>query len=207
MKNSTTTSRFPLPNSKIWTRLPERVKALEEKPEFELPYKVFTALITQSGTGDAPATIFGDGSIIKGNSYYILENPNNENLTLVGAPNNSPGTFFIATETVSGKYSPNVRLDYNEGSPTAIVLENTLGGVAFGYISNGRYSVNSNGLFKEDKTTISIDAFGQDGNSPGLAVIGNTTLNDENKFTIVCSKGGEVDGVLQKTRIEIKVYK
>lgn len=207
MKNSTTTSRFPLPSSKIWTRLPERVKALEEKPEFELPYKVFTALITQSGTGDAPETIFGDGSIIKGNSYYILENPNNENLTLVGAPNNIPGTFFIATETVSGKYSPNVKLAYNQGSPTAIVLENTLGGVAFGYITTGRYSVNSNGLFKMDKTTISIDAFGQDGNSPGLAVIGNTTLNDENKFTIVCAKGGDVDGILQKTRIEIKVYK
>lgn len=201
--------KFPLPKGKEWFRLPERLKALEEKlaqAAFELPYKVFTALITQEG-GDAPAIRFGDGEIAEGVSYYIAENPDNENLTLVGAPSNNPGTFFTATKTVNGGYSPSVRLEYNEGAPTAIVLENTLGGVAFGYINTGRYSVNSNGLFKMDKTTISIDAFGQDGNSSGLAVIGNTTLNNEDKFEIISAKGGESDGILQKTRIEIKVYK
>jgi hypothetical protein len=54
MKNSTTTSKYPLPKDKIWTRLPARVKALEDNAP---KYKVYTALLTQTGTDAPVATI------------------------------------------------------------------------------------------------------------------------------------------------------
>jgi len=98
-------------------------------------------------------------------------------------------------------------LEYNEGAPVAIVLENTIGNIWFNYNGVGDYAVNSNGLFTIDKTAISIDTGGQDGNIAGLALIANTTLFGLNKFSIRTSKGGDIDDILQKNRIEIKVYK
>lgn len=55
MKNSTTTNRFPLPKDKIWTRLPERVKSLEDKI-----YKVYTAIITQTGNSEPTAVVLSN---------------------------------------------------------------------------------------------------------------------------------------------------
>jgi hypothetical protein len=55
MKNSTTTSKYPLPKDKIWTRLPERVKSLEDKI-----YKVYTAIITQTGNSDPTAVVLAN---------------------------------------------------------------------------------------------------------------------------------------------------
>jgi hypothetical protein len=52
--------KFPLPTTASWFRLPERVKALEDAPAptpFELPYKVYTALLTQSGSAAPVATV------------------------------------------------------------------------------------------------------------------------------------------------------
>lgn len=199
--------KFPLPKGKEWFRLPERVKALEEKPApaaFELPYKSFTALLTQNA-GDSPATRFGDGEITEGVSYYIAENPDNENLTLVGASSNNPGTYFIATKTVNGGYSPSVRLEYNEGAPVALILENTLGTVWFRYFEQGKYIASSDGLFTIGKTAISIDSFAQNGNTG--VVVTNTTDNDEYEFVIYTEKGSLGDSLLNRTRLEIKVYK
>lgn len=44
MKNTTTTSKFPLPKDKGWVRLPERVEKLEKLGR---PYKEYTALLSQ----------------------------------------------------------------------------------------------------------------------------------------------------------------
>jgi hypothetical protein len=55
MKNSVTTNKFPLSKDKIWTRLPERVKSLEDKI-----YKVYTAIITQTGNSDPTAVVLAN---------------------------------------------------------------------------------------------------------------------------------------------------
>jgi hypothetical protein len=49
--------KFPLPKGKEWFRLPERVSALEGSQEPTVPYKVFTALLTQVGNNAPVATI------------------------------------------------------------------------------------------------------------------------------------------------------
>jgi hypothetical protein len=53
MKNSNTTNKYPLPKDKIWTRLPDRVQALEEG----VTYKVYTILLNQSGESDPIPTV------------------------------------------------------------------------------------------------------------------------------------------------------
>jgi hypothetical protein len=209
MKNTTTTSKFPLPKDKGWSRLPERVEKLEEAleaiviPTPEAPkYKIFTALLTQNG-GDDPYNI-GGGNLIIGATYQIVDNSGSADFTNVGAPNNNVDTYFIATDTTPNNWGSGTLL-YNAGAPVAIVLENTIGNVAFTYQSIGNYACRSEGNFKQDKTTISIDTVGQNGNVPTV-IIGNTTDNDENKFSIFTDKLGLTDGMLIKNRLEIKVY-
>jgi hypothetical protein len=169
----------------------------------EPAYKVYTVLLTQGG-GDNPSTILGDGTIDKGISYYISDNPDNEDLTLVGAPDNNPGTYFVATQTVTGAYTSNVVLAYNTGAPVATVLENTVGNIWFTYGGIGQYRVYSNSLFIEDKTTIDIDSFGNNGDITNF--ISNSTLNGSGEFRIYTYNTGFADTVLQKNRLEIRVY-
>lgn len=117
------------------------------------PYKVFTALLTQSG-GDNPD---GDSNfpLVIGRTYQIV-NPIPEyilgDFTNVGAPNNEIGTYFIATGTTPNSWGENISLLFNTGAPVATVLENTIGNIWFEYIDVGNYSVNSNGLFTLNKT-------------------------------------------------------
>lgn len=174
-------------------------------------YKVYTALLTQSG-GDNPTSIINQPLII-GTTYSISEAdiPNVlGDFTNVGAPNNEIGTYFIATGTTPNSWGTNISLSYNTGAPTAIVLENTIGNIWFTYINTGIYSVNSNNLFIEDKTTIDIDTFGANAtnleNTPFY--IGNETIiNAETQFQIFTTRPPDYrDNVLQKNRLEIRVY-
>jgi len=99
-------------------------------------YKVFTALLTQSGGDDT----FGlnSGSLIVGVTYSI-ENVGRENFdfTNVGAPNNIPGTWFIATGTTPNSWGTGGNVDallaFNTGAPVVTILENTIGNVWFSY--------------------------------------------------------------------------
>lgn len=124
-----------------------------------LPYKSYTALINQNG-GDAPSTRFGDGTIEKGITYEIGANPDNEDLTLVGAPDNNVGTIFVATVDVTGAYTPDVELLYNAGAPIVNVLENTLGvEITYEYASTGAYAaILSDGLFTSPGQYVVIEA-------------------------------------------------
>jgi hypothetical protein len=54
MKNSTTTSKYPLTKDKIWARLPERVQSLEDNAP---NYKTYSVLFTQNGTSVPVITI------------------------------------------------------------------------------------------------------------------------------------------------------
>lgn len=68
MKNSTTTNKFPLPKDKIWTRLPDRVQVLEDS-KVSPTYKVYTALVTQSGTNAPVATVL-ENTLVGTVSFY-----------------------------------------------------------------------------------------------------------------------------------------
>jgi len=102
-------------------------------------YRVYTALLTQSG-GDDPLTL-SSGPVVKGVTYYI-------------APNNNDGTYFIAiNDEIPNSYGT-AGLNYNSGAPVVTVLENTIGNIWFTYNDVGDYSINSNTLFSVNKTTI-----------------------------------------------------
>lgn len=120
-----------------------------------LPYKVYTALLTQNG-GDNPIVVSGDGGqIVLGVTYYINANPG-QDLIIYGAPNNNVGTYFIANQTTYLPYGDTLELTANTGAPVVTVLENTIGNIWFTYSGVGIYSVNSNSLFIENKTYLPL---------------------------------------------------
>lgn len=129
---------------------------IEEIPTAK--YKVFTALLTQSG-GDSPAVAnyINQVTLIIGQSYEITINNTIANggsdFTNVGASNNEVGTWFIATGENPIWGDSYGELTYNDAAPVATVLENTIGNVWFTYGDVGNYYLNSNGLFTSNKTT------------------------------------------------------
>ncbi len=169
-----------------------------------LPYKVYSALLTQSG-GDDTQTI-NSGDLIIGVTYKINSGNNDGDFTNVGAPNNNPGTYFVATGTVPNSWGIYGELKYNTGAPVTTVLENTIGNIWFTYGNTGAYLVNSDGLFIENKS---------------LVIVGNPTWNGGNGFIqsgfdgtntcIIATNQNFLSGpsdceLLEKTPIEIRVY-
>jgi hypothetical protein len=167
-------------------------------------YKVFTALLTQTG-GDNPIAVAGDGEYIYiGATYLISDNPDNYDLIIYGAPNNNVGTFFIANQTIALSYTNSLQLEGNYGAPYATVLENTIGNIWFTYAYAGEYRCYSEGLFIDSKSTI---------------ILGNVTYF--NASGIIKSGFDEVSGIIitadydnnsvdnyaiDRTPIEIRVY-
>ena len=133
------------------------IKALFTEPA---PYKVYTALLTQSGSDELLGVNTGDLTI--GISYQIIENDGTGwDFTNVGAPNNNIGTYFVATGITPNSWGTNEggdlgTLQYNTGAPTVTVLQNTIGNVWFTYFGSGNYLINSNGLFTVNKTFTQI---------------------------------------------------
>jgi hypothetical protein len=125
----------------------------ETTPIPEAPYKVYTALVTQSGTDDQQGI---DTGLLTIGVTYRIENSGppsgNWDFTNVGAPNNDFGTSFIATGTTPNSWGVNIILIYNTGAPVVNVLENTIGNIWFTYEGVGTYSVRSNSLFTSNKT-------------------------------------------------------
>jgi len=183
---------------------------LDQFVESKIPtptYKVFTALLTQSG-GDDPISVAGDGEqIVLGFTYYIDTNPDNFDLTIYGAPNNNVGTYFIANQTTYLTYTNSLQLLGNTGAPVATVLENTIGNVWFSFESDGNYGVNSSGLFTVEKTALFI------GNTVVSTISQNVIFSTPalDSFAIILSSGNLLEqsltnGVLSSTPIEIRVY-
>jgi hypothetical protein len=116
-------------------------------------YKVYTALLNQSGESETLSLSEGDDLTI-GVTYFIEDNGGSGwDFTNVGAPNNDIGTYFVATGTTPNSWGIDGLLNYNLGAPTVKVLENTIGNIWFTYVDVGYYQVNSNELFTADKTT------------------------------------------------------
>jgi len=172
-----------------------------------LPYKVYTALLTQSG-GDVPFGVAGDGEqIVLGITYEITDNPNNNDLTIYGAPNNNVGTFFVANQTTNLPYTNSLQLLGNTGAPVVTVLENTIGNIWFGYDTIGFYTISSNGLFSDDKTFF-ISALGPNGGDYQTPALLMLYRNDINTVQLITSNvnGNALNDCMLKTSIEIRVY-
>lgn len=84
---------------------PTDVFTIEEIANVSRPYKVYTALLTQSG-GDDERDIDGGGLTI-GVTYLILDNSGGADWTNVGSPNNEIGTYFVANEVNPNSWGNN----------------------------------------------------------------------------------------------------
>ena len=166
------------------------------------PYKVFTALLYQSG-GDDPNSQY-EGVLVIGKTYTILDMSDGSFIE-VGAPNNNVGTSFIATGT-----NPNWGTDsgtgvsYNNGAPVATVLENTIGNIWFTFQNNGEYFAESDGLFIDNKTATFGGYYDAD-----LGVgfrFGDQGYGSNSEVFLRTNDGPPSNSILQETPIEIRVY-
>ena len=168
------------------------------------PYKVFTALLTQSGVDDIQYINWDDdpNTLTIGVTYTITAN-DNSNFIPNGAPNNNVGTSFIATSSVvAWGTSGNNQVYYNIGAPVATVLENTIGNIFFTYELVGNYGINTNALFN-NKTAI---FFGPYIDSEVVIRFG-AEIQSESFITIGSAlSSGLADNIFIFTPIEIRVY-
>jgi hypothetical protein len=127
------------------------------------PYKVYTALLTQSGGNNVQG--ISNGNLLIGRTYYINYVDGGPDFTNVGAPNNNVGTYFVATGTTPNTWGVTPAsfdtLTYNTGAPVVTVLENTIGNIYWVRQNTGAYNCISSGLFPESKTFITISALGR----------------------------------------------
>jgi hypothetical protein len=172
------------------------------------PYKVFTALLTQSG-GDGQTEKYPGDEIYSGITYYIFTNDDNFDLVQYGAPNSNVGTYFVCNQNATLPLDINIQLNYNTGAPVAIVLENTIGNIWFTYDAIGGYGANSNGLFTIGKTFSSIYSQPVDtvGDGVRFALIQYQYPNVNNiGIQTGRSEFTNLDDYLFNTPIEIRVY-
>ena len=173
-------------------------------------YKVYTALLTQSGGSDAIP--LQSGNLIVGVTYLIYDNSPGMDFTNVGAPNNNVGTSFVATGTTPNSWGTLEGLtdiiEYNTGAPVVTVLENTIGNIWFTYHSVGQYYIHTSQVWDNTKTWYEI---GGVGNSGGFDVSpGNTKMTLEAGILNILTLGNDnidtFNNQLNNTPIEIRVY-
>jgi len=170
------------------------------------PYKVYTALLTQSG-GDDPLSI-QSGILTVGVTYLLDDNSGYPDFTNVGAPNNNSGTYFVATGTIPNSWGQATLL-YNSGAPVVTVLENTIGDIWFTYQVDGFYFIESNSLFIENKTLFQTNTYFESNDGTIVYCISNVRSNTTSKIEIFSfSKANDmpIDNMLYNTPIEIRVY-
>lgn len=172
-------------------------------------YKVYTALLTQSG-GDDPQGI-SSGAVTKGVTYMIDGTSSDADFSNVGGPKYDGvttinGTYFVAINNdVPNNYSEG-QLLYNTGAPVVTVLENTIGNIWFTYSSVGIYLVNSSGLFTANKTFFSEPAI-------DISLLSNIEKflfigwNNENTLTLNNTDGSLIStDDMGRGYLEIRVY-
>jgi hypothetical protein len=170
------------------------------------PYKVYTALLTQSG-GDDEQTISG-GPVTQGVTYWVIDNDtpgSNWDFSNVGGPTYPFSGYFVATnsEIPISYFGSMVR--YNTGAPVVTVLENTIGNIWFEYLNVGEYSINSDELFTLNKTTQFINS--SLGLDEGILTISNG--GNTNSLIYLSSTDNipeRINGFFSHTPIEIRVY-
>jgi hypothetical protein len=173
------------------------------------PYKVFTALLTQSGS-DGAAQGISASPLTVGATYYIEDNGGSGwDFTNVGAPDNNLFTYFVATGTTPNSWGIDGQLAYTPGAPVATVLENTIGNIWFTYAHIGGYCLNSNSLFTANKTTTAFMP-NQYTESPSDLYNFNGYFMDESSIKILSYLNYDVQdglyGGFASNSIEIRVY-
>jgi hypothetical protein len=176
--------------------------------ENQSKYKVYTALLTQSGTDDPLDQTSGTftigvsyriGGYIAGDDFSNIGGPG------VGVDGQWDGQWFVATGTTPLNYTNGTLIQYNTGAPVVTVLENTIGNVWFTYNSAGSYSIFSNGLFIENKTVFNISLTGDD-ISTGYICLGYVQEPDSCSITTGDISSSSDDVLIWPTPIEIRVY-
>jgi hypothetical protein len=166
-------------------------------------YKVYTALLTQSG-GDTLNNFISSGLLTVGVTYVIDENISGTgDFTNVGSPNNNVGTYFVATGTTPNSWTEST-LVYVNAAPVVKVLENTIGNIWFIYQNIGTYEVISDALFIADKTTCitSQSAY----NDTGVTFIYRDNVNLIYIETSDFFTQTPANDILAGTMLEIRVY-
>ena len=161
-------------------------------------YKVYTALLTQSGTTNVVTQ--GIGSVTKGVTYQVDSYFANTDFSNVGGGTfNNPLQYFVATATATPNDYDGSILTSNTAAPVvASMLENTIGNIWFTYTgSPGVYNVNSSSLFTASKTWTNTTLL--DNINLQLSMYRNT----DSLLYLVDANG---DGGLLETSIEIRVY-
>jgi len=171
------------------------------------PYKVYTALLTQSG-GDNNSLISNNPLTI-GVTYLIDNNEGGTaDFTNVGAPNNNNGTYFVATGNNPNSWgaTASAELIYNTGAPVVTILENTIGNIWFTIENVGLYVINSNNLFNGTIPKITNVTGIIEFNKPYYVTV--EKVNDSRlKLWSWLSDGSSTDNDLLTTSpIEIRVY-
>ena len=181
--------------------------SLQTKPK----YKVFTALLTQSGTSSGPLNIFS-GPVTQGVTYVLLGVSNASDFSNVGGPAAGfavDGMYFIATATLEPNNYGGGGLIFDKGAPVATILENTIGNVWFTYDTTGTYTCQSNNLFISNKTFVNIPSVGsKNSDAEDLPVIVTNLVNNNriSFLTALLGTGTTFDGALYNSPIEIRIY-
>ena len=168
-------------------------------------YKVFTALLTQSG-GDNRIVIDG-GALTKGITYSFDGIVGIWDFSNLGGPKFPDMTTFVATSD-GEPISFGAELAYNTGAPVVTVLENTIGNIWFTYLDAGIYSISSSELFTVGKSwTPTITIFNDTaGLRDGEVCEIRQDSFDEYIIATYDQTGIYIDNMLYNTPIEIRVY-
>ena len=105
-------------------------------------YKVYSAVVNQSGDGTSYDISFGEGDLVIGRTYQITATDSDTcDFTNVGAPNNDINTYFVATGTTPTSWGQDNKgkLTYVSGTPVFTILENTIGDIVWIYDGVGYY--------------------------------------------------------------------
>ena len=163
-------------------------------------YKVYTALLTQSGN-DNPDSITS-GLLTIGVTYRIIDAGGD--FTNVGSPNNDTDTYFVATGTTPSNWGT-ASLMFNTGAPVVTVLENTIGNIYWTFNGDGSYFANSDSLFTSLKTTVFIGPL-SNSNTEGYSMLGGNSDNLIQEIRTLAAPATYSNDLLFNTPIEIRVY-
>jgi hypothetical protein len=183
---------------------------MEDVKNTVLPYKVYTALLTQSGGDDPLFWEFGSGPLTLGATYQIDGTDGGTvDFTNVGAPSNEMGTSFVATGTTPNSWGirDSGSLSTNGGAPVVTVLENTIGNIWFTYDAVGIYYAFSHSLFIQNKT-FSPNSQTRCFSGGDLSYILSINYQNNSIVNVLTFDDdlNSTDGALTQKLIEIRVY-
>lgn len=172
------------------------------------PYKVYTALLRQSG-GDSADTK-NSGTTVIGRTYEITNYQAGDDFTNVGAPSNNTGIKFVATGEMPSVWTNSSELSWNYGAPEVTILENTIGNIPWIYNNDGSYYGYLISGFPLNKTYYSVNSrFSDDGGASAYDAF-LFGAPDDAVYLTTWSNGGVPSNNLiwpnQPLSIEIRVY-